>query len=97
MAQHAGACVGRHHGPAPARALEEPGACRALERGDLQADRRLGVAELLGRTGERAGGDDGLERHQVPHLDAEQSMSFFIITVTNCSWTSGGSCPMLRT
>ncbi len=77
VAQHAGARVGRHHGLAPARALEEPGACRALEGGDLQADRRLRVAELLGRTGERPRGDDGLERHQVPHLDPEQSMSLF--------------------
>ena len=89
VAQHARAGVGRHDGLAAARALEQPGAGRALERGDLQADRRLRVAELLGGTRERSLLDDGLEGDQVAHLDAEQSMSFFIIIVMNCSWTIG--------
>ena len=77
MAQHAGACVGRHDGLASSGALEQPGACRTLERRDLQADRRLRVAELLGGARERARLDDCLERDEVPHLHAEQSMSLF--------------------
>ena len=55
----------------PAGALDEPLADDALERRDLLADRRLRVAELRGGAAERAGARDGLERREVPDLDAE--------------------------
>ena len=69
--------VRRHHRPAAAGALEQPRAGRPLERGDLQADGRLRVAELLRGARERARRDDGVEGREVTHLDAEQTMRLF--------------------
>ena len=57
--------------PRPARAARQLLADDPLERGDLLADRRLRVAELLGGAPERAGPRHRLERREVPHLDAE--------------------------
>ena len=81
MAEHALAGVGRHDGPPAARALEQAHARRPLERRDLHADGRLRVAELLRRARERSRRRDGLERREVAHLDAEQSMRLFHHTV----------------
>ncbi len=50
-------------------AVEHLLADRPLERGDLLADRRLGVAEPLGGPGERALGGDRIERQQVPEVE----------------------------
>ena len=47
-------------------ALEQSLADRALESRDLPADRRLRVAELLGRAREGALRRDGLERREMP-------------------------------
>ena len=58
------------HGPRAARALDEPLADDALERGDLLADRRLRVAEANRRPAERAFVRECLEGGEVPHLDA---------------------------
>ena len=77
VAQHALAGVGGHDRPPAAGALEQAHAGRPLQRRDLQAHRRLRVAELLRRARERARHRDGLERGQVADLDAEQSMRFF--------------------
>ena len=65
--------VGRRHGAPAARPLEqlEPGG--PLERRDLLADRRLGVAELRAGPAERARLDDRLERGEMADLDAHQS------------------------
>ena len=49
--------------------------------------RRLRIAELLGGSRERPFLDHRLERDEMAHLDSEQSMSFFIVIVMNCSWT----------
>src|SRR6185369_7030907 len=40
-----------------------------LECGDLMADRGLDVAEARCRPAERSFAGDGVERHEVPHLD----------------------------
>jgi hypothetical protein len=49
--------------------VEERRADCALERGDLPADRRLGVAERRGGRAERALARDRLQRNEVPKLD----------------------------
>jgi hypothetical protein len=59
----------------PARALHELLADDALEGLDLLAHRRLGVAELLGSTPERALVGDRLEGGEMPQLDSEPSIS----------------------
>src|SRR4029453_1144199 len=55
----------------PLRGDDEPLADDPFERRDLLADRRLRVAELLGRLVERALLSDGFERGEMPHLDAD--------------------------
>src|SRR5581483_1916330 len=57
--------LGQRHRPRSARALDEALADDPLERRDLLADRRLGVAELLGGTAEGALAGDRLEGGQV--------------------------------
>ena len=78
-----GECASTPRAPAPAPSGPGPAARPAgaqlgegrpddlLERRDLLADRRLAVAELAGRRGQRALLGDRLERKQVPQLDAE--------------------------
>ena len=77
VAQHALAGSGRHDRAAAARSLQQPHAGGALQCGDLQADRRLGVAELLRGACERSGRRDRVEGREVADLDAEQSMRLF--------------------
>ena len=57
-----------------AGALDELGADDALERLDLLADRRLGVAEPLGGTAEGSLLGDRLERREMTNLDTEPSI-----------------------
>ena len=66
--------LGRRHRSAPARPLEQLQPGGPLERRDLLADRRLGVAELRTGAAERARLDDGLEGGEVADLDAHQSI-----------------------
>ncbi len=49
--------------------VEDPLADDALQRRDLLADRRLGVAQALGRSSEGALGGDGVERHEQTHVE----------------------------
>ena len=58
----------------PAGAIEDGAADRSLEGGDLLADRRLGVAEPLGRASERAFGGDGVEGQEVAQLEAGEGV-----------------------
>ena len=73
--QHDLARLGQRNGPRAARALDQLEAHRALERGDLLRDGRLRIAEPFGRARERAFLRDGLQRRQVPRLDADESIS----------------------
>ena len=66
---------GRHR-PAPAGTLEQGQPGRALERGDLLADRGLRVAELDPGPPERPRLDDGFECGQMADLDSRQSIMF---------------------
>ena len=61
--------------PGPARAVEQRAADEPFERGDLLADRRLGVAEADGGPTERALGGDGVEGDEVAEFEvAERCM-----------------------
>jgi hypothetical protein len=71
MAEEEGACLGQGDRARSARALDEPLVHGAFERGDLLADRRLGVAELEGGATERPGAGDGFESREMADLDAE--------------------------
>ncbi len=71
MHEHDLAGLRQRHGPAAARALDQPLPRDPLERGDLPADRRLHEAELLGRAPKRPFAGDSVERRQMPNLDPE--------------------------
>lgn len=58
-----------------ARTFDEPLSDQLLERGDLLADRRLGVAELAGGATEGTGLGDRLQCRQVPQLDLRPNIS----------------------
>ena len=57
------------HRSRPAGPVEDRFAEQLLERSDLLADRRLGVAEALGSASERPLVGDGVEGHQVPQFE----------------------------
>ena len=76
VAEHALARIRRHDRPPAAGALEQTRSGRALERGDLQAHGRLGVAEPPAGLRERPRRRHGVERDEVPDLDAEHAMRF---------------------
>ena len=76
VAQETLTCVRRGHRPPATGAVQELHACRVLERRDLLADRRLGVAELGARSTERPGLDDGFESGEMADLDTDQSIMF---------------------
>ncbi len=71
MAEEELAGFRERHRPWPAGALQQPGTHEPLERGDLLRDRRLGVAQRLGRAAERPLARDSLEGCEVPELDSE--------------------------
>ena len=76
MPEEQPAGLGQRDGARAAGALDELLADDPLERGDLLADRRLGVAEPLRRPAERAFRRDRLQRGEVPELDAEPTIRF---------------------
>ncbi len=71
VAEQQPAGLGQRDRPRAARALDQLLADDPLERRDLLADRRLGVAELDRGAPERALGLDGVERSQMAQLDPE--------------------------
>ena len=71
MAEEELAGFGHRDGTRAAGALDELLADDPLERRDLLAHRRLGVAELERGTSEGARAGDGLERGKMAELDAE--------------------------
>ena len=75
VAEQSFAGLGRRHGTASSRALQQLQLGRPLEHRDLLADRGLGVSEPTRRGSEGAGLDNRLERGEVPELDSEQSIS----------------------
>ena len=68
--------LGERHRPRPSGPLDEALADDPLERRDLLADGRLGVAELLGGAAEAALARKCLERGQMPQLDSQPSIRF---------------------
>jgi hypothetical protein len=70
MAQQQGRRGSEAGRPAAAGAVDQRLADETLERGDLMADRRLGVAELVGGSAEGSGDLDRLERGEVAQLHA---------------------------
>ena len=68
--------LGERDRPRAAGPLDELLADDPLERRDLLADRRLRVAEPLGRASERALARERLQGGEVPELDAEPSIRF---------------------
>jgi len=62
---------GQRDGSRAARAVDEAPPGDPLERGDLVTDRGLDVSEALGGAAERPLARDGVERGEVPELDAE--------------------------
>ena len=66
--------LGQRDLPRPAGPLDELLADDSLERGDLLADGRLGVAERGGSPAERHLTRDGLQRDQVAKLDARPTI-----------------------
>ncbi len=76
MAEQELAGFGQRDSLRPSRAFDEAFADRALERLDLLAHGRLGVAELDRRPAEGALAGDGLESEQMAKLDAKETISF---------------------
>ena len=68
--------LGQRHRARPAGTLDQALADDALEGRDLLADRRLGVAELLGRAAEAALRRNRLEGGQMPQFDSKPSIRF---------------------
>ena len=74
VAEEQHARLGQRDRPRPAGPFDEPLADDSLERRDLLADGRLRVAEPVRGAAERPLLGDGLQRREVPELDAEPAV-----------------------